>query len=359
MLQPYLDSINSAVLFFPFAAALFTFPFLIVQYRRHGYVNKWRGFLLYLFLLYLICAYFLVLLPFPDSRHNAAPTGSGIQLLPFQFVQDIVREAEVVPGNPSTYVNVLTNFAFLQVVFNVLLTLPFGLFVRYYFRAGLVACLLASFALSALFETTQLTAVFGWFDYPYRVFDVDDLIANTTGGMLGAAAAGVFTRKLPQMDKLDEDLDLSEKKVTYLRRFVAFAIDYFIWNIPINMLTAWTDVPTPISYLVITGLYFLLIPYWTGGFTPGKWLVRMRIAGPDGEPPNLRETFVRGALLYWALGGLQILPGLFGSDWIGIAVLMVMLIVNATFAVHLLIRVFGRKKRLFYETMSKTKQRIA
>ena len=42
---------------------------LIVQYRKYGYFNKFRGFLLYLFLLYMMNAVYLVLLPFA-SRHN-------------------------------------------------------------------------------------------------------------------------------------------------------------------------------------------------------------------------------------------------------------------------------------------------
>lgn len=56
MLQSYLFPIKYAFLAFPFAAFLFTLPFLIVQYRKHGYINKFRGVIKYLFLLYLMNA---------------------------------------------------------------------------------------------------------------------------------------------------------------------------------------------------------------------------------------------------------------------------------------------------------------
>ncbi|WP_172254426.1 VanZ family protein [Saccharibacillus deserti] len=359
MLQPYLDSINSAVLWFPLAAALFTLPFLIVQFRRHGYINKWRGFVLYLFLLYLMCAYFLVLLPFPDSVHNESPGGSTVQPIPFRFVSDILRESAVVPGQPLTYIRIFTEFAFLQVAFNVLLTIPFGLFVRYYFRASALLCLLASFLLSAFFEITQLTGVFGIFDYPYRFFDVDDLIANTAGGMLGVLAAEWVSRRLPNMERLDDGVDLLGKRVSYSRRMLAFFIDYFIWNIPLNMLTGEREPPGLFAYWLVTGAYFILLPLWTKGFTPGKWLVRIRIVGSAGDTPSLRELAMRQGLLYGALGSLQLLPASAGSGIAAGVLALVVLILNAGFAIHLFLCVFKPGRPLFYEKLSGTKQRIA
>ncbi|GJM76253.1 hypothetical protein HMSSN036_84690 [Paenibacillus macerans] len=49
----------------------------------------------------------------------------------------------------------------MQVAFNVLLTVPFGMIMRYYFRFGPIRCLLLSFLLSLFFEVTQLTGIFG------------------------------------------------------------------------------------------------------------------------------------------------------------------------------------------------------
>lgn len=44
----YTIPIKTAVITFPFAAALFTVPFLLFQYRKHGYINYFIfGFLVF------------------------------------------------------------------------------------------------------------------------------------------------------------------------------------------------------------------------------------------------------------------------------------------------------------------------
>lgn len=82
--------------------------------------------------------------------------------MPLQFVQDIIRETSVSPAHPSSYVHLLKERAFLQVVFNVVMTMPFGMFLRYYFRARWGWCLILSFTLSLFFEVTQLTGLYGF-----------------------------------------------------------------------------------------------------------------------------------------------------------------------------------------------------
>jgi len=107
-------------------------PFLVVQYRRHGYIHLYRALILYLLLLYLMNAAFLVLLPLPSSTHNEPPASETyFQWIPFHFLSDIVRETAVQADRPSTYVHLLKERAFLQTAFNVALTVPFGLFLRY------------------------------------------------------------------------------------------------------------------------------------------------------------------------------------------------------------------------------------
>lgn len=82
--------------------------------------------------------------------------------MPLQFVQDIIRETSVSPAHLSSYVHLLKERAFLQVVFNVVMTVPFGMFLRYYFRARWGWCLILSFILSLFFEVTQLTGLYGF-----------------------------------------------------------------------------------------------------------------------------------------------------------------------------------------------------
>ncbi|WP_019911310.1 VanZ family protein [Paenibacillus sp. HW567] len=345
MLQPYLFPISHAFMFFPLAALLFTLPFLIVQYRRHGYINKVRALVLYLLLLYLLNAFFLIMLPMPASRHNAPPTGSMIQHIPLQFIQDIKQSTALKANDPSTYLTLLHEPAFLQAAFNVALVVPFGLFLGYYFRTRWVVCILLSFALSLCFEVTQITGIYGFFDYPYRIFDVDDLITNTLGGIAGYRIALWVSGLLPRIEQLDSKVDLSAKRVTYTRRGIAFMLDAMVW-MPVALALNWWSVQG--AYWITTAVYFVLLPWLTGGRTLGKWIVRIRISGLEGRS-RPGELVVRYILLYGMLIGGILWP----ADLRGLA-----LLIDFIFLIHLIIRIFKRNPQLVYERLSRTRSVI-
>ncbi|USB34083.1 VanZ family protein [Paenibacillus sp. YPG26] len=354
MLHSYLFPISYAFLSFPFAAMAFTLPFLIVQYRKHGYINKVRAFVLYLFLLYLLNALFLVILPLPSSRHNAVMTGGTMQLLPLNFINDILKETSISAAHPSTYLKLLKERAFLQVIFNVLLTVPFGMILRYYFQAGWKRSVLLSFLLALFFEVTQLTGIYGLYDHPYRVFDVDDLITNTLGGVLGYLAAEWLTGLLPRIEQLDANVDLSTKRVTYTRRGIAFLIDFFFCTI---LITVCSILRIPAAFWVATGLYFILVPWLTNGLTPGKWLVRIRLTD-RGERIALSSLIIRYGLLYWLIFGMnRLLAGSLDTfpdiarGFLG----LVVFVMNAWLFIHILIHIFKKDSLLFYEKISKTR----
>lgn len=357
LLHSYLFPISYAFMSFPFAALLFTLPFLIVQYRKYGYVNKVRALVLYLFLLYLLNALFLVILPLPSSRHNPALASGAMQLVPLNFINDILKETSVIGSDPSTYLHLLKERAFLQVVFNILLTVPFGMILRYYFRTGWVRSILFSFLLSLFFEVTQLTGIYGLYDHAYRVFDVDDLIMNTLGGICGFLAAEWLSGLLPRIEKLDEQVDLSAKRVTYTRRAIAFLIDSFIWPILMGILFL---LHVPAAFWVATGMYFILIPWWTGGVTPGKWMVRIRLT-KAGERITLAALVKRYGLLYWIFFGLnRLLAGSLDNvpDIARLLLGIVVFVMNAWFFIHVVIHVFKKDPTLFYENMSRTRHVI-
>lgn len=355
MLQPYVLPISYAFMTFPLAALLFTLPFMVVQYRRHGYIHKFRAFMLYLLLLYLMNAVYLVLLPFPASRDNLPMSGSPVQLVPFRFVTDIARETAVIPGEWTSYLLLFGERAFLQVIFNIALLMPLGMALRYYFRARWKWVLALSFGFSLFIEITQLTGIYGFYAHPYRLFDVDDLMTNTLGGMLGYLLAEWLSGLLPKVEKLDQDLDRSAKRVTYTRRSLALLFDAlacgFLW-------LALHRFGVPASYWAATGLYFILLPRICKGQTPGKWIVRIRVADENGNPPSLLRLGYRYGLLYWALAGL--IPALAGpllrhisSPQATLVLRVAILAVYVRFSFHLIRALLGRKP-LFYEKLSRT-----
>ncbi|MFC0266064.1 VanZ family protein [Alloscardovia macacae] len=230
MLSAYTMPIQTAFLFFPAIAAVLVLPVYIYQYRKFGFMNMWRLAAIYAFVLYLMCAYFLVILTLPPTRDIISLLGTHRQtyyLVPFSSIMDIIRETQVVPSRPSTYLHLLRERAFLQVAFNLLLTVPFGMFLRYLFRLKLGATTLITFCLTLFFETSQLTGLFGIYNAPYRLFSVDDLMQNTLGGMLGYALVPALLWFIPSLDSVDtkKRSEVMTRGVGVLRRCVALLID--------------------------------------------------------------------------------------------------------------------------------------
>src|SRR5699024_5588142 len=142
-----------------------------------------------------------------------------VQTHPFQFINDIKVETAFQWTVPSSYLQLLKAPAFYTRAFNVLLLFPLGVYVRYFFkkkRKWFYATLIA-FGVSLFFELTQRTALYGLFKCPYRVFDVDDLIANTAGAVIGFFIAPIILALIPSRNHLNEQMRLyqSKKDATY------------------------------------------------------------------------------------------------------------------------------------------------
>lgn len=373
----HLFPIKTALIIFPFLALFLLIPFLIFNYRKYGYVNKWRSFILYSLLLYLLTAYFLVILPMPDTfdtcsiqRVNTQHT----QLVPFNFIQEIGHSTTVVLSQPSTYLNLLKESAFLQVAFNVLLTVPFGIYLRYYFRRSFLQTLFLSLCLSFFFEITQLTGLYGIYNCAYRLFDVDDLFLNTLGGAIGYMIAPLFTYFLPKSNELDIHMDLTSKPVGLIRRFVATQVDWLflsfitpIFKINVNFfffpsIQQYTNPFHLFLMVCVIVVYFIILPYFTNGVTLGKALLRIRIQG-EHERVTFKELFVRYGLFYFVLGGINYISVssfILNSEsyLVIIGTLLFYITVNAIFAIHVVLHLFSQDKLLFYEHISHTKNII-
>ena len=98
------------------------------------------------------------------------------------------------------------------------MTMPFGVYLRYYFCYHWRKTLRLSFLLSLFFELTQLSGLYFVYQGSYRLFDVDDLIVNTAGSMIGFALAGSVSRLLPTRQELDTVSFRRGASISFTRR---------------------------------------------------------------------------------------------------------------------------------------------
>ena len=158
-MRAYTEPILVAAWLFPFVAGLITLPYMVFQYRRYGAILLLRTAILYSFILYMMCAYFLTMLPLPSREVVAGLTTPYIQLEPFKDVVVWVQKSGFVLSNPATWLKLIVNRDLFVMVANVVMTIPFGIYLRYYFRASLKKTLLLTFLLSLSFELIQLSAL--------------------------------------------------------------------------------------------------------------------------------------------------------------------------------------------------------
>ncbi|MBQ3513118.1 MAG: VanZ family protein [Lachnospiraceae bacterium] len=203
-----LTGISFAANHFVTLAELLTIVFLFSQIVKKK-LNFVRLGMNYLFLFYMLCVIGLVFFPLPTMTSGATQS-VGMQAIPFHFVCDIIRETPFVWNQPKTYLLAVCDRAVLQVVFNVIMTIPFGMYLRYNFHFSGKKVAVVSFLLSSLIEIGQLTGLFFMFSSAYRLCDVDDLIANTLGGVIGYAVVRLVEKRIPAIPEI-ERFDIRRK----------------------------------------------------------------------------------------------------------------------------------------------------
>ena len=132
-MNQYIEPIKTALVFFPFVALLITLPYMFVQYRKYGAILLLRTAIIYSFVLYLMCAYFLVILPLPDVEMVRGLTSPTVQLIPFNEVAELFSNPAVNLRDSSTWHKLVWCRGFFQIVANVAMLAPLGVYLRYYF----------------------------------------------------------------------------------------------------------------------------------------------------------------------------------------------------------------------------------
>lgn len=363
----YIEALEQAAILFPILAVLFTIPYIAWNYHKYGSVLSLRILIVYSFILYMLCAYCLVILPLPTGEAAANLSGHQAQLVPFTFLGDIARESDAVLSQPRTWLTVFNSNAFLTTLFNLFLTMPFGMYLRYYFRCGWKRTLVYSLLLSLFFELTQLSGLYFIYSGSYRLFDVDDLIVNTCGSMIGFVLARIAMRFLPSREELDRESFVRGRRVSLLRRIVAFIYDeiayavlfivvFLIWTANFGTMSVWV-------YALIWLAYFALCPIVLRGQTIGHRLTKLRIVSFSGGKARWYQYALRYTLLFVLLVAAPValnwsISFLAGRGLLGeLAAVLAYGIVDGGYLFLLLFEAarMAMRRQLFYERWSKTK----
>ncbi|MGA6155462.1 VanZ family protein [Stenotrophomonas sp. NPDC087984] len=311
MATAYLLPIKTAAALFPLLALLLLLPTAVVLYRRHGVMSPGRTLSLYGFLYYLLTAYCMTIVPLPKQTGDMCERFAMVadpQWMPGNTFSDIWKEAHHKVGLNSL---ILQNPAVAGTVFNLLLLLPLGVFLRYHFGRSLRATTVIGFVVAMSFELTQWTGVWGLYSCPYRLFDVDDLIVNTSGAVIGWLLAGPVARMLPALETLDGRA-LAARPVPFGRRLTALAVDLagcvvtsVFATVVLTEQRGTAPAWLPVAIFVV---WFVLLPLATGA-TPGKRLLLLRLAAEDGGPLMPWRLILRALVL--AASVMPFLSGFF------------------------------------------------
>ena len=182
-LKNFSEPFAFALALWPFVSMLLTVPVLALLYHRDNRIRLSSAIVAYGTVLYLLGLLCFTLYPMPaDAAAYCAAHHLTPQLNPLQFIGDIRTDG-------------LT--AVLQIAFNIVFFLPLGFIMGRIWRWPLPVTAVLSFATSLFLETMQLTGLMGVFPCAYRLFDVDDLLWNTTGALIGFALAMLSLRLIP------------------------------------------------------------------------------------------------------------------------------------------------------------------
>jgi glycopeptide antibiotics resistance protein len=283
----YENIIFIGLLIFPLIAFLITIPYIVYNYHKYGSISVIRTIIIYSFVLYLLCAYFLVILPLPTFTEVRALTFPRMQLIPFNFINDFINKSGFVWNNTGTYLMALKSNAFIQPVFNIILTIPFGIYLHYYFKCNILKTIIYSFLLSLFFELTQLSGLYFIYPRSYRLFDVDDLFCNTLGGFVGYYIGNLFNKILPSREEIDASSYEKSKNISGLRRIISLMLDYFIFTILcliiylIPVLNILKD--NIYIYIIISFIYYTFIPYLFNNATLGERIVNLKLVSSNNK----------------------------------------------------------------------------
>jgi len=336
----YLRNIELAFFLLPLLIFFSFLPIIIYQYIKYWYANGKRIITFYLFGLFLIIAYFMIILPLPEITANFCEIRAG-KLDPnfeaFRFIREIVEEI----SGKIWLMSVLKTKTFMVTAFNFLLLLPLGIFLRYLYKFNWWQTLLTAFGVSLFFEISQLTWLFWAYPCAYRLFELDDLMTNTSWAMLGFFIFW-YLKFLPKIDS--KKITKHTKKSSLTQKFLVHSIDYLLF-IFLSVL-----LPLEGNMLILTLffiLYFVLIPktrFWT---TIAGKIFSLKLLKKWEKQTSYLDNFI----FYWIIFLFPVLAGQISgyyventyNNWIYALVWMLSMIL--WFILVIILPIFNKKRR--------------
>ena len=357
----YLDNVLIGIIVFPIIALIFTFPYMLFQYHKYGSINKFRTLVIYSFIFYLLVAFFMTLLPLPDPATTIGSTWrQHLNLVPFKSIINYWKDISFNFTNIKLY---LKSFDFWQIIFNIFLTIPFGIYLHYYFKKDLKHTFFYSLLLSLFFEITQITGIYGIYPGPYRFADIEDIITNTLGGVLGYFIAYLFMKVLPSRDKLDEESICEGKVVSGKRRLTAVIFDYlFIYLLYVFLRYILIRANPELSIYFEEGYEF----YWSlfclvsliqvllsNGFTLGHMICGIRLVSAN----KSRLSYILRYFIIWLFtdGLLLLRQYLTNNIIINSDISFLLIIISRLYLlIYFFIQLFSKEnKKMLHDKISK------
>lgn len=208
----YDSSFLLALMLWPIVSAVLTLPILAFIYHRNHLLTWGSTITSYVAVLYALGLITYTQFPFPSSSpakfcatHHFEP-----QLHLFAFVPQLLY------GGLGDQ---------LQLLLNVVFFIPMGFMLCRWAKWRWYAAIPFAFACSLLIETTQLTGVWGLYPCAFRHFDVDDMLTNTTGAVVGYLLGVLYTHFVPMKEEVTPGVIT---KPGFAHRMVAMAIDFLL-----------------------------------------------------------------------------------------------------------------------------------
>lgn len=328
-----------ALVFFAILIPLLLAPWINAQYERFGRLAGWPAFISAATALYVCALVAFTMFPLPDETADFCTKRSTFdywQTVPFESLNDIQAQYQAT-GLAAT----LTSGVFLQVVFNIIFFVPLGILLAHRWRRGLLFSAGVGALVSLAIESTQGTGIWGIYSCPYRLADVDDLMTNTAGAVIGWCLGRALNPVLPD-PRPSPAADLDPPGLP--RRILAVGLDLLTFALTTLGVAVVIDAARGVLEgedpqavegqaaglgVIQAGAIlalFIVIPWIRRDrATPGLACVDCMVAGQDSERPASRSsTAVRALVRYgpipivgpgWlAFGLVDLVVGLARSD---------------------------------------------